>query len=312
MHVAHRDQASLLEGAAPPLAVLEAYASGKEAAPQVELLAVRQEFDRSRIEPVLVGDAKPERKPVRKIHEILVLDHVTGEIGAQPVVAAAEVGTRIVNAVRNRPGGGTARREIAIPQGAQGFADTLARRVEALVHQRPCGWRFHRHPDLRQITHNDIGAGVAQRLRVSPAIDTDDAPESAGASRLDAGDRVLHDDGTRRFRTDAPRRLHESIRCRLALEPESGDVRPVHPRVEQRRDTRRLQHRRAVVAGGHDGGLDLLLPEFAHQRDRRFIGIDAVPLQVLQEIPVLQIAQRAHALHVGAVFGRTQRQFDSA
>ena len=205
------------------------------------------------------------------------------------------------------PGGSPARREIAIPQGAQGFADTLLRRVEALKHQRPRGRWLHCHPDLRHIGHHDIGAGIAQRLRVPAAIDADDAAESASAPGLDAGDRVLHDDGTRRFCPDAPCRLQKSIRRRLALELEAGDVRPVHSRVEQLRDTRCLEHRRAVVAGGHDGGLDPLRPEFAHQRDRGFIGLDAVLLQVLQEIPVLQIAQRAHALHVGTVFGCTQR-----
>ena len=33
---------------------------------------------------------------------------------------------------------------------------------------------------------------------------------------------------------------------------------------------------------------------------------------MFQEIPVFQIAQRVHALHVGAVAGCTQRQFDPA
>ena len=135
VHVAHRDQAPLLERTAPPLAVLEAYAPQQHAAPQIELLAVRQELDGSRIEPVLLGDAKLEREPVGEIDEILVLDHAAGDVGAQPIVAAGEVGPRIVNAIRHRPGGGAARREIAIPQGAQGFADTLLRRVEALKHQ---------------------------------------------------------------------------------------------------------------------------------------------------------------------------------
>ena len=86
----------------------------------------------------------------------------------------------------------------------------------------------------------------------------------------------------------------------------------VHPRVEQLRDARRLEHRRAVVAGGHDRGLDLLRPQRAHQRDRRFIDLDAALLQVLQEILVLQIAQRVHALRVGTVVGRAERQFDPA
>ena len=40
VHVAHRDQAPLLERAAPPLAVLEAYGPQQHAAPEIELLAV--------------------------------------------------------------------------------------------------------------------------------------------------------------------------------------------------------------------------------------------------------------------------------
>ena len=70
-----------------------------------------------------------------QIDEILVLDHAAGDVGAQPIVAAGEIGPRIVNVIRHRPGGGPAGREIAIPQSAQGFADALPRRVEVLEHQ---------------------------------------------------------------------------------------------------------------------------------------------------------------------------------
>ena len=41
----------------------------------------------------------------------------------------------------------------------------------------------------------------------------------AGAPRLDAGDRVLHDDRRDGFGLEALRRLQESIGRRLALEP---------------------------------------------------------------------------------------------
>ena len=174
-----------------------------------------------------------------------------------------------MNVIRPRPSGRPARREIAIPQGAQGFADALARRVESFVHQRPRRRRFRCHLNLRQVGHHDIGAGLAQRLRLPAAIDADDAAEAAGAPRLDAGDRVLDDDSARRFHLEAPRRLQESIGRRLAVEREAGDIRPVHPRVEELRYTGCLEHRRAVVAGGHDRGLDLLRPQRAHERDRR-------------------------------------------
>src|ERR1039457_333122 len=69
MHAAHRHQAPLLERTAPSLGVLEADAPQQHAAPQIEFLAVRQELNGSRIEPVLLGDAKLEREPVGAIHE---------------------------------------------------------------------------------------------------------------------------------------------------------------------------------------------------------------------------------------------------
>ena len=85
---------------------------------------------------------------------------------------------------------------------------------------------------MRQISHHDIGAGLAECLRLPTTIDADDAIESASASCLDAGDRVLHDNRARRFGLDALRSLHKSIRCRLAIESQAGDLYPVHPRVE--------------------------------------------------------------------------------
>ena len=102
--------------------------------------------------------------------------------------------------IRPRPGCCAARREIAITQRAQGFADSLARRVEPFVHQRPRRRRFRRDLNLRQAGHHDIGAGLTQRLRLSTAIDADHAAEAAGTPRLDAGDRVLYDDGARTVR----------------------------------------------------------------------------------------------------------------
>jgi len=53
-------------------------------------------------------------------------------------------------------------------------------------------------------------------------------------------------------------------------------------------------------------------PQCAHQRERRLIGLDAVLLQLLEKVSVLEIAERAHALHVRSVFGCTQRQLDPA
>lgn len=66
---------------------------------------------------------------------VLVLDHAAGDVGVQPVIAAGKVGSRIVKVIRHGPDGSAMCREIAIPEGAQCFADTLLRRVEGLEHQ---------------------------------------------------------------------------------------------------------------------------------------------------------------------------------
>ena len=109
MHVGHRDETLLLQQTSSPLSILETYGAQQHAAPQIEFLAIRQEFDGPRIEPVLIGDPKLEREPIGEIDEILVLDHPAGNIGAQSVVAAGEVGPRIVNVIRHRPGRGRTR-----------------------------------------------------------------------------------------------------------------------------------------------------------------------------------------------------------
>ena len=42
-------------------------------------------------------------EPVREIDQVLVLDHATGNIRAQAIVAAGELGPGIVHVVRLRP-----------------------------------------------------------------------------------------------------------------------------------------------------------------------------------------------------------------
>ena len=102
---------------------------------QIEFLAIRQDRCGFRVEPAVIGDVKIEREPVGEIDEILVLHHPPGNVGLQPVIAAGEVGPRIVNAIRHRPGSGCTGCKIAIPQGAQGFTDSLFVWVEPVEHQ---------------------------------------------------------------------------------------------------------------------------------------------------------------------------------
>jgi len=278
VHVAHGDQAPLLQQAAPALLVLEAQRAQQQAAVQIQFLVVGQNRHGARVKPRLIGHAKAKREPVGEVDQILVLDRAAGDVGAQPVVAAGEVSPRIVNLVRHRPRRRRARCEIAIAEGAQRLAGALGHRIEALEAERPRRRGLDCHADLREARDHDVGAGRTQRLRLAVAIDADHAAETAGAPGRDAGDRVLDHDRARRRDPEAPGRLQERIRRRLAREREAGNVHAVDARIEQRRDTGRLQHRRAVVAGRHDRGLDRLRPQHLHQRDRWRVGLDAVLL----------------------------------
>ncbi len=143
-------------------------------------------------------------------------------------------------------------------------------------------------------------------------IDADDAAETAGAPRRDAGDGILDDNRARRFHFEAPCRFQEGIGRRLAVEREPDDFRTVHARFKELRYIGGLEHRRAVDAGRHHRGLDLLRPQRAHERDRRFIGLDAVLLQLFHEIVVLEVAECVHGSRAGSVFDRAEWQCDSA
>src|SRR3954447_2651894 len=61
------------------------------------------------------------------------------------------------------------------------------------------------------------GAGLAD------AVDADHETEAAGATGLDAGERVLEDRGLLRFYAEPSRTFQERIRRGLALEPAFGD-----------------------------------------------------------------------------------------
>ena len=114
MHVGHGNEAALFQRAAPSLSILKFHGAQEHAAPKIKFLPVRQYRDASFIEPLAVRDAELEREPVGQIHEVFVLDHATGDIGLEPVVAAGEVSPRIMDAVCDCSGRGPARGEVAV------------------------------------------------------------------------------------------------------------------------------------------------------------------------------------------------------
>src|SRR5690606_39022176 len=111
--------------------------SFERAMAKIELLRPGQHLSVAQTEPVAVSDAKLDQEPVRQVDEILVFDATPRDLRTHPVVAAGEIGTRVMTAVRARPDEGATRGEVAVPERAQGLARALLARVEALVHESP-------------------------------------------------------------------------------------------------------------------------------------------------------------------------------
>jgi hypothetical protein len=78
--------------------------------------------------------------------------------------------------------------------------------------------------DLRQAGHHNIGTSLAERLRSPAAVNANDTAESAGATCLDSGDRILHDDRTRWFGLEVLSSLQESVGRWLAVEIQAPDI----------------------------------------------------------------------------------------
>ncbi len=151
-----------------------------------------------RIEPVLLGDAKLEREPVGKIDEVFVLDHAAGNVGAQPVVAAGEVGSRIVDVIRDRPW-----RRHRASRNSRSPGCTRASRIPSCAGSNP------------SYTSDQRKAAPPPRCTCARLLTTTSAPASRSACdcplrstpmtkpkcparpACDAGDGVLHDDRAR-------------------------------------------------------------------------------------------------------------------
>lgn len=123
--VVHRHEPAFAKRAAPA-PVVEPQGSQQHPSPEIQLLAVFQQRHASFIEPIGVRQTNPPGQPVRQVDEILVPDDATGNLGLQAVVAAGEVGARIVDAIGHRSRRSAPCAEVTVSQRAQGFADALS------------------------------------------------------------------------------------------------------------------------------------------------------------------------------------------
>ncbi len=83
----------------PSFFVLEPEASEQYPLFQVQLLTIGEDVRGPNVEPVAPVEAESEAQPVRQIDEILVLDDAPGNGGCDAVIAASEIGARIMDGI---------------------------------------------------------------------------------------------------------------------------------------------------------------------------------------------------------------------
>ncbi len=137
MRPAHVHQAAAFDRRFTARLVADGEAAGENTVAQVELLPEVDRFVPLQIEPVAIGGAKRQRQPVGEVDQVLVLDHLAGNIGLQPVVSTGEIGAGIVDGVGARLLGGAAGGEVTVAERAQGLPQALFRRRETLVDELP-------------------------------------------------------------------------------------------------------------------------------------------------------------------------------
>ena len=140
--------------------------------------------------------------------------------------------------------------EAPVPERAERLAQGLLVRIEALVDERPAaqgrrprGRRVahrpsclgRRHAHGTEVTDDDVGAPLPQRLGMATTVDADDEPKTPAVAGLDAGERVLDHGGPFRLDSEPARGLEEYRGGWFALQPQRLGVHAIDLRVEEPR-----------------------------------------------------------------------------
>ena len=97
VRVGHADDAPGHQSGLTAIAVAQRGVDRQDAVLDVQFLAERQHRRIRHIDDGAVRAADRQRQPVRRVEQILVLDHAPGHLRLQPVVAAGQVGSGIVD-----------------------------------------------------------------------------------------------------------------------------------------------------------------------------------------------------------------------
>ncbi len=169
-----------------------------------------------------------------------------------------------------------------------------------------------RHGNLPEMASDAVGPLLPQGLRLSGAVDPEDAAEAPQPSRLDSGQGVLHHHGPPRIDLQAPGRLEEDIRCGFSRKAETVGFISIHHGIEEPLHSRGRQDLPAVAARRDDGRRKAPFSESTNQVDGAGVELHPLLLQVLPEEAVLQVSEPADRLPARLVAGLSEGELDAA
>ena len=149
-----------------------------------------------------------------------------------------------------------------------------------------------------EVRHDHVSARRAQRIGVARAVHADHMCETATSPRFDPRKRILHHDRPFRGGAELLRSLQEDGWIRLAEQSQPASHEAIDLHGEERTDARRTEDRAGVLAGRDDRGADAELLQAANQPDGALEGLDAVALDLIDEVAVLAVAEPADRLHI--------------
>ena len=133
----HADDTAGLHRRHAAVRVPHAEAPEEQPVAEVQFLAIGEDLHVREVEPFAVPGPERERQPVGQVDQVFVDDRAPGHLAGEAVVAAGQIGARVVDAIRIRLFCRAARDEDAVTECAQRFAKAFLARVDAIVRQHP-------------------------------------------------------------------------------------------------------------------------------------------------------------------------------
>src|SRR3954447_1327312 len=170
---------------------------------------------------------------------------------------------------------------------------------------RSCG------EQLGEVGDDDVGAVLAQGLRLSAAVDSDHASNPAGAAGLHAGQCVLEDRRLRGFDAKLASGGEEGVGRRLSAQALALRYDAVDAELQELIQTGGVDDVPAVGARGDDGAAQPRVARGLEVAARALVWLDAVLTDQPQDDLVLSVAEAVDRVRAGVVVRASLRQLDA-